>query len=196
MERSLKTVTTKESKNKKKKVQKDPTKRVTKSTIATLVSVLLITGGGCAWLMAKGLEQSKAMEQETPKAVEELAYKEDNSQLNKVSVSDFKNVLRSGEKKVMYLGRPTCPNCREYRPTQDKVLKELDMKIGYFNTDEGRKEDKESMMQIFETLKVTGVPTLALVSDGKVEELAPDDVYTDKSGQALKDWLGKVSPKK
>ncbi|PGT89972.1 thioredoxin family protein [Bacillus thuringiensis] len=183
-------------KESKKKGYKDPTSRVTKGTVATLVSVLLITGGGCAWLMAKGVEQSKAIGQETQVKAEKPVTQEDNSQLNKITVGDFKNVLRAGEKQVVYIGRPTCPNCVVYRPIQDKALKDLDMKITYFNTDEGRKEDAESMKQVMETLNVEGVPTLALVNNGKVEELAPVPVYTDQTGQALKDWLGKVAPKK
>lgn len=184
-------------KESKKKGYKDPTNRVTKSTVATLVSVLLITGGGCAWLMAKGVEQSKAVEQAPQVKTETPATQmEDNSQLNKITVGEFKNMLRAGEKQVVYIGRPTCPNCVTYRPIQDKVLKELDMKITYFNTDEGRKEDVESMKQIMETLNVSGVPTLALVNNGKVEEIAPESAYTDQTGKALKDWLGKVAPKK
>ncbi|MBX9158325.1 thioredoxin family protein [Bacillus cereus] len=177
---------------------KGKVKQKRKGTVATLAAVLLITGVGSGWLMYKGSVQAKevssfAHESKYKSGLDNASeYKEDNSHLNKLTTVDFKSVLSSGESKIIYLGRPTCPNCRDYRPIQDKVLKDMDMKIEYYNTDDAKKEDMDSFKQILETLKVEGVPTLLKVRDGKVEELAPGDAYMDKTGAALKGWLEKV----
>ncbi|MFV1457195.1 thioredoxin family protein [Bacillus mycoides] len=170
-----------------------------KGTVATLAAVLLITGAGSSWLMYKGAEQAKAV---SGAYTNEKTYEsglntkdsgmEDNSQLNKVTTAELTEAINDGDTKILYLGRPTCPSCQKYRPIQDKVLKDMDMKIDYYNTDDAKVEDKEGFKKILETLSVQGVPTLVKVSGGKVVDDAPGEAYSDTSGKALTDWLTKV----
>ena len=79
-------------------------------------------------------------------------------------------LLNSNEEKevLVYVGRPTCPECQKFEPVLREVLTDESRTIYYFNTDEARKDDEESLTSLATELGIEVVPTVVKISDGHV----------------------------
>ena len=78
---------------------------------------------------------------------------------------------RSGTGFFVYIGRPTCPHCREFEPVLRETLRYLDGEMRYFEIDLARETDAESemtMLEILNELGVPGVPSTVFIVDGEV----------------------------
>jgi len=78
---------------------------------------------------------------------------------------------RSGEGFFVYIGRPTCPNCREFEPVLRETLQSLGGEMRYFQTDIARESDDVSAMttiDILNLINVPGVPSTVFIVNGEV----------------------------
>ena len=96
-----------------------------------------------------------------------------SSGLNIVSLSEMETILsdRSGSGTFVYIGRPTCPFCRDFEPILEGVLEELDVQLAYFETDRADQVDRARRLEIFEELGVTGVPVLVYIENGQTVDI-------------------------
>lgn len=104
-------------------------------------------------------------------------YKQDDSQLEYVN-GDMLEELNKEGKYLVYVGRPNCPYCHVYRQNQDKVLKNLDMKIYSIDSIYAKVDEKLNKI-INEQWGLEGVPTVYVIEDGKVVKEIYDDVDPD-----------------
>ncbi|MBC6316164.1 thioredoxin family protein [Listeria grandensis] len=70
------------------------------------------------------------------------------------------------ETAYVYFGRPTCPYCQKFQPKLDSVVKEKEMKVLYYNTDEHREDN--DFDKVLAEYNVDRIPYLAKVKNGKV----------------------------
>jgi len=69
--------------------------------------------------------------------------------------------------KVVLFFRPTCPSCREFKPTWDDVVKSMpNTKFEEVNTDESGSEEKEKIYGV----EIKTVPAMFLIKDGKATQ--------------------------
>ncbi|MRI73293.1 thioredoxin family protein [Enterococcus mundtii] len=85
-----------------------------------------------------------------------------------ITSEELQNKLNMHEDIMVYIGRPTCPDCHEFEPVLRNVLNDASEKIFYYNTDEARKIDSKKLDDIAENLSIDAVPTLIKISDGEV----------------------------
>lgn len=78
------------------------------------------------------------------------------------------DILSENQTSYIYVGRPSCPNCQDFKPVLDEVMQEISDKVFYYNTDEMRNEAEYE--NIIETLDIVGVPTMIKIENGKVTE--------------------------
>lgn len=121
------------------------------------------------------------------------------------------NILKYGTG-VVYLGFPECPWCRAYVEILNEAAKEKDInKIYYLNILEDRKNDTDDYKKIVSLLeenlsydeegkKRIYVPDVTIVNHGQIvghdnetsivmEEISPDEYWTDNKKQDLKSKL-------
>lgn len=107
-----------------------------------------------------------------------------NSNMDKYYIGiDNLDIFNSLSDEIVYFGRPTCKECREFETIINKRLKSYNISIYYLNTDYWR--DKSEIKEVYEKYQVNDVPKLIYVHSSSeyeaidsVEEL---DSILDKS---------------
>jgi predicted bacteriocin transport accessory protein len=85
-----------------------------------------------------------------------------------IGISEMNAILndQSGQEFV-YIGRPTCPYCEEFKPVLEATLSELGQELVYFETDLADLEDQDRRIEILEQLGVGGVPVIVYIENGQ-----------------------------
>lgn len=82
-----------------------------------------------------------------------------NSNMEKYYIGiDSLDVFDSLSDEIVYFGRPTCKECREFEKILNKRLKSYNISIYYLNTDYWR--DKPKIKEVYEKYQVNDVPKL------------------------------------
>ena len=89
----------------------------------------------------------------------------------------------------VYVGRPTCPFCNEYRPHLEETIKEKeDITVYYFDTDDNR--ENPYFAEVITKLGIESVPFLIYIEDGKVISMHG---YEDgNTVESIKNWIEDV----
>lgn len=117
-------------------------------------------------------------------------YKIQNDNLTYLNGDEASKLIENGDKFLVYVGRPNCPYCHLFRQAQDKVLKELGVKIYSIDTIYARYDTK--LFDIVDkTLGVETVPEVLVVENGEVKstlfsDLGEDDGFKEDS---IKQWF-------
>ena len=83
-------------------------------------------------------------------------------------VSDWVNDSKTG-KVVTVIASSTCPHCQEYRPVIEKLSKENDFKLYFFEADGLSEDDQVTLLSTYELSDYEGsVPFTFIVDSGKV----------------------------
>lgn len=84
--------------------------------------------------------------------------------LDKLSQRSILNESKS----YLYVGRPTCPDCREFVPLLNKVVDEEEVEIYYLNTDDykGTEEGKTKLSEVLLEYGISEIPVLSYFEDG------------------------------
>jgi len=103
-------------------------------------------------------------------------YEVEPDELPYIGNSEMYEILndRSGEGIFVYIGRPTCPACRQYEPVLRELLQEMDRQLLYFQIDAAHLADAVSEMttnEIIEAVGVRYVPSIAFIRNGEVIEI-------------------------
>jgi len=105
----------------------------------------------------------------------------DDETLFYIGNSDMYEILndQSNTGFFVYIGRPTCPHCRDFEPTLRETLRYLGQELRYFQTDLASTLNDQSEMTVSEILNalgVRGVPATVFIVNGEVvDELATSD---------------------
>ncbi|WP_211747203.1 thioredoxin family protein [Paenibacillus sp. Marseille-Q4541] len=85
-----------------------------------------------------------------------------------------------GQSGFLYVGRPTCPVCREFLPKLERASEDTGQLVYYYNTDEGRKQDEQEVMALMNQLEINSVPALLYIENGKeTDRLTPGTMDQD-----------------
>ena len=121
-----------------------------------------------------------------------LADKE-NLQLTKVEIDKdyelkMKRLYRSIDRNLknnsfVYIGRESCPFCREFVPMLNELLLKSNNKVYYLDTESDSKNPR--IQEFYQKFSIDGVPALLYFKkDGAYEILHEDDV--------LSEWINKM----
>lgn len=90
-------------------------------------------------------------------------YKEDIKDFNELTAKEALAKIDDNESFFLYLGRDSCPYCREFAPSLDKKSKEKNITINYVDTeDAGTDLNIDSLIERYD---VEFVPTLIYLSE-------------------------------
>lgn len=102
-----------------------------------------------------------------------------------MSNQQLETFLTEKKSGFIYVGRPTCPVCQEFEPKLVKEVKANKAEVHYFNTDEGRKENEEKMVEMLNSLNISTVPALLYFKDGQEVERIDEGRFSNEDIQQL-----------
>ncbi|MEY8443761.1 hypothetical protein [Lactococcus ileimucosae] len=155
-------------------------KRRTLLSCILLFSVCTFIISGCHKFEAPSVNNNPNISSKEQK--EELAIKKYRDSLKGFNIISAKDVLNKNTRNIfIYLGRESCPYCREYLPLLSKIKQETKTKIYYI---ENLDLSDPSLQQILEMNSIDSIPTLLYIKkDGSFEKTGID------SYEQLKNWF-------
>jgi|GEM_PF-2305503 len=120
-----------------------------------------------------------------------------------LSIEEFNNRVDSGEELLVYIGRPTCPDCTAFEPLFEELIEEYELqnKLYYVNVKWLRAGDGDSekgvaeMTEQREKYGFNQVPALIRFVDGEIATLAEWEQSGEGKGLSKNeviDWLEEV----
>lgn len=108
---------------------------------------------------------------------------ESSDQLMEMSSEALQDFIDSEGTGLVYIGRETCPLCREFLPMYEEVLEQNDLVSYYYHTDHAREDNEEEMIRILDSISVDSVPTVIYFENGVEKgrltgEISEEDVRT------------------
>lgn len=68
----------------------------------------------------------------------------------------------------IYVGRDDCPDCQELTPQLQKINDDFKLGLLYYSTSQDRETRPDQMYALLDELKVTEVPMILEITDGRV----------------------------
>jgi len=129
------------------------------STIILLLSFLLSAPTSLA-------EEISDEGEEHVVSVEE--YSENISNLKRITAQQFLDKLNASEAFTIFVGRPTCPHCRQFSPNIKEFNSLINNELYYYNTDG---EDFTSLGKeiFYDQIGIPGVPTTMYIKDKEIK---------------------------
>lgn len=171
---------------------KDKTEQTTKTTTSEN-SDNIVDGYNLKFKDMVNADEHKSLEDKVIDYTQEPftdGYKIQNDNLTYLNGDEASKLIENGDKFLVYVGRPNCPYCHLFRQAQDKVLKELGVKIYSIDTIYARYDTK--LFDIVDkTLGVETVPEVLVVENGEVKstlfsDLGEEDGFKEDS---IKQWF-------
>ncbi|NMM51619.1 thioredoxin fold domain-containing protein [Paenibacillus aquistagni] len=114
----------------------------------------------------------------------------DKKALTPMSNQQLETFLTEKQTGFIYIGRPTCPVCKEFEPRLIKEVKANKAEVHYFNTDEARKDNEQQMVGMLNGLNVSSVPTFIYFKDGQeVERIHEGQVSKEDIQRIMNTYL-------
>lgn len=82
-----------------------------------------------------------------------------------INTKTFESLLEKKEEHNVYIGRPTCPDCKKFKPILEKNIPK-GKKVFYYNTDNRRNE--KGFEDIIKKFNVNSVPVVLKIKDKKL----------------------------
>ena len=88
----------------------------------------------------------------------------------KLSISEYLELIKSNEKNIILVARPTCGYCEKFSPILKKAADDMNISINYVNTDEFTDVDWTTFSSSLEYLSTEewGTPLTLIVQNGKL----------------------------
>lgn len=105
--------------------------------------------------------------------------------LYEVDSISLEKIMNEKDTLFVYVGRPTCPQCKEFEPILRKVLNNQHQSMGYYNTDNARKENEDKLEIMADSLGINSIPAIIKIVDGKVI----DRIIGLKNEKAIEEFI-------
>lgn len=89
---------------------------------------------------------------------------------NKVSIDEYLNLIKSSDKQIILIARPTCGYCEKFTPILKQAMEDMNLTINYVNTDNFSSDDWSKFQNSFDYLASDewGTPLTLIVQNGKI----------------------------
>ena len=86
-----------------------------------------------------------------------------------IDIQYLAELTASSKEAFVYIGSPTCPACEEFYPIVLRFLNDENRELYYFDTDSAFLENPDKLIDLMESLNVTGTPTIIYLNGGEVQ---------------------------
>lgn len=89
---------------------------------------------------------------------------------NKVSLDEYLELIKSSDKNIILVARPTCAYCEQFTPILKQAMEDLNLTINYINTDNFSNDDWTTFNDSLSYLNTEewGTPLTLIVQNGEV----------------------------
>ena len=89
---------------------------------------------------------------------------------NKVSIDQYLNLIKSSDKQIILIARPTCGYCEKFTPILKQAMEDMNLTINYVNTDNFSSDDWSKFQNSFDYLASNewGTPLTLIVQNGEI----------------------------
>lgn len=99
------------------------------------------------------------------------------SDFTPASVSLVKEKIASGEKFILFIGRPSCPYCQRFEPKLSNVAHSSNFNIFYVNSE--NEEELEEIQGLRNRYGIATVPALFVSENGSVKVVCDSSLSED-----------------
>lgn len=114
--------------------------------------------------------------------------KSDKNLLIDITREELNKRISKNENIYVYIGRPTCPDCKEFEPELKDILNKMNKKLLYYNT-EVPASQKQEIRDYLEKYNVKTIPCILYIEDGKTIKLY-DCQNTKEVEEFIEDFKG------
>lgn len=107
---------------------------------------------------------------------------EDENVFNDVDVDQLADIFKGDELSIVYIARPDCSHCQDFKPILTEVTKEYNLKINYININTLDTQEKQTKYTSIHGYLVSGgfsTPTLLIVKGGAIYDVNSGYVERD-----------------
>jgi len=98
-----------------------------------------------------------------------LETKEEESLLEEINFTQFKELIKSEERQIVFFGYPECPYCQKTKPILEEISEEEGLDIKYININNFDKTIVTELSELSEAFEGEwGVPLIITAKDGQV----------------------------
>lgn len=83
-----------------------------------------------------------------------------------VGISDIENKVKNDQDFILYIGRETCPDCRDFAPILSEVAKDNDLEVLYLDSTDTEKT--KNLKDFRDKYNILYVPSLLISKDGNL----------------------------
>ena len=89
---------------------------------------------------------------------------------NKVSIDEYLNLIKSSDKQIILIARPTCGYCEKFTPILKQAMEDMNLTINYVKTDNFSSDDWSKFQNSFDYLASNewGTPLTLIVQNGEI----------------------------
>ncbi len=89
---------------------------------------------------------------------------------NELSLSEYLDLIKSPDKQIILVARPTCYYCQQFTPILKQAKDEMNLTVNYVNTDNLSKEDWTTFQNSLDYLSSEewGTPLTLIIENGEV----------------------------
>lgn len=98
---------------------------------------------------------------------------------NEVTLSEYLDLVKSSEKSIILVARPTCGYCQQFTPILKQAMEDMNLTINYIDTDKFSEDDWTPFTESLDYLKNEqwGTPLTLIVQNG--EAIAENNGYVE-----------------
>lgn len=150
------------------KKEKDDFKKIISSVLIVDVIVLVVLLS--LWVTPLKNNELKVSDKTTTTVAESSEDELSEAGFTEVTLDEYLELLKSSEKQIILVARPTCYYCQKFTPVLKQVKEEMKLKINYINTDKLTEDDWTKFQDSLDYLKNEewGTPLILVVEDGKL----------------------------
>lgn len=97
-----------------------------------------------------------------------------------ITLEEFDDYIHGKEQKdtfYIYVGRDDCPDCEAFSPKLQTIIKEEEISVLYYSTTKDREERPDEMYALLDEAKVTEVPVMLEVINGRISASCTGDEF-------------------
>ena len=152
-------------------------------TITIVVLSIIVFFGGVYVISEKGIKCSDScvknsgpgQEQDNPLLEEGQVlpnHGENTKRLTEVSFDGLKDLLKSKDTKMVFLGTDECIWCVHQKPVLEDLMTNKELDVYYLDTSKLEDKHFDELGKLHNDLERFGTPTFIFIKDGKVENVS------------------------
>ncbi|MGT2934496.1 conjugal transfer protein TraF [Streptococcus castoreus] len=107
-----------------------------------------------------------------------MTFEETIAAFTELKIADVTEVINSGGKRIVFLGRSTCPYCRRFAPKLARVAKDYQKAIFFVNSE--NMADQADLQEFRQAYQLVTVPALILIDNHQLKAVCDSSLSEEE----------------